>query len=93
MELDFKKIIKAWVVAANPSPSQKELAERRMEICNGCEHKKIITKKLNIGVVCGECGCPLNKKIFTMKNDSCPLNKWLEVEKDYFKSKSNSSII
>ena len=65
MELDFKKIIKAWVVAANPSPSQKELAERRMEICNGCEHKKIITKKLNIGVVCGECGCPLNKKIFT----------------------------
>jgi len=28
-----------------------------------------------------------------MENDACPLNKWLEVEKDYFKSKTQKSII
>jgi hypothetical protein len=93
MELDFKKIVKAWMVAANPSPLEKELAEKRIEICNGCEHRKVITTKLKIGVICGKCGCPLNKKVFTMKNDACPEHKWLEVEKGYFKSKTDSSII
>jgi hypothetical protein len=93
MGLDLKKIIKAWIVAANPSQSQKELGEKRMEICNGCEHKRTISKKIGIGVICNECGCPLSKKIFTMKNNACPLNKWAEVEKDYFSTKSDNSII
>ena len=93
MEINLKKIVKAWITAANPTPTQKELAVKRMEICNACEHKKVITDKLEIGVVCGKCGCPLNKKIFTMENDACPLNKWLEVEKDYFKTKTQKSII
>ena len=89
MELNLKKIAKAWITAANPTPIQRELAERRMEICNSC-NKKGTTASI---VVCTQCGCPLSKKIFTMENDSCPLNKWLEVEKDYFKSKTEKSII
>jgi len=93
MELNFKKIIKAWITAANPTPSQKELAEKRMEICNGCEHKKVIIKKLDISVLCGKCGCPLSKKIFTNNIEACPLNKWIEIEKDYFSIKSNKTII
>ena len=89
MELDFKKIIKAWITAANPTPTQRELAEKRMDICNSCDKKGTKAKI----IVCTQCGCPLSKKIFTMENDSCPLHKWLEVEKDYFKIKSNNSII
>jgi hypothetical protein len=83
----ISKIATAWIAAANPTQAQKELAEKRYEICNGCEHKKVITKKLKIGEVCGECGCFLSKKIFTQEFDACPKNKWIEVETLYFKSK------
>jgi ribosomal protein L37E len=89
MELNLRKIAKAWFTAANPTPQQRELAERRMDICNSCD-KKGTTAKI---IVCTQCGCPLSKKIFTMENDACPLNKWLEVEKDYFKSKTQKSLI
>ena len=89
MELNLKKIAKAWITAANPTPAQAELAGKRMNICDSCDKKGT---KLKI-VVCTQCGCPLSKKIFTMENDACPLNKWLEVEKDYFKSKTQKSII
>jgi hypothetical protein len=44
-------------------------------------------------VICSDCGCPLSKKIFTMENDACPLHKWREVEADYFKSKTQKSLI
>jgi hypothetical protein len=30
--------------------------------------------------VCGECGCPLGKKIFTPVMGSCDLKKWNKVE-------------
>jgi hypothetical protein len=90
MEINLRKIAKAWFTAANPNPKQKELAEKRMDICNSCDKKKAVAKTI---VICGECGCPLSKKIFTMENDACPLNKWKEVESDYFKSKTQNSLI
>ena len=89
MGINLKKIAKAWLTAANPTPKQSELAEARWNICNSCDKKKIVATI----PICGECGCPLSKKIFTMENDSCPLNKWLEVEKDYFNIKTEKSII
>lgn len=89
MGINLKKIAKAWITAANPTETQLELAEKRMDICNSCDKKGSMAKI----VVCTKCGCPLSKKIFTMENDACPLNKWLEVEKDYFKSKTQKSII
>ena len=85
----ISKIATAWIAAANPTPSQKELAEKRYEICNGCEYRKVITKKLKIGEVCGECGCFLSKKIFTQEFDACPKHYWLEVEKEHFKTKKS----
>ena len=90
MEINLRKIAKAWFTAANPNPKQKELAEKRMDICNSCDKKKAIAKAV---VICSECGCPLSKKIFTMENDACPLNKWKEVEADYFKSKTQKTFI
>jgi hypothetical protein len=90
MELNLRKIAKAWFTAANPTTEQKELAERRMDICNSCDKKKALA---NMVIVCSDCGCPLSKKIFTMENDSCPLHKWREVESEYFKSKTKKSLI
>jgi hypothetical protein len=89
MEINLRKIAKAWFTAANPTPKQRELAEKRLDICNSCDKKKSVASV----VVCGECGCPISKKIFTMEDDSCPLNKWKEVEADYFKRKTQKSVI
>jgi hypothetical protein len=43
MLLKFKEIINAWVIAKNPTPEQKILAEKRYTICDICPSKKTIT--------------------------------------------------
>jgi len=84
----FKKISEiaiAWITAANPTPKQKELAEKRYEICKGCEYfgkSRPITGE----EYCIECNCPLSKKVFSREFDACPKNKWIKVETPYFKS-------
>jgi hypothetical protein len=85
----ISKIATAWIAAANPTPAQKELAEKRYEICKGCESRTFALKKLKMAEVCGECGCPLSKKIFTQEFDSCPKHHWLEVETPHFKTKKS----
>ena len=48
-----EEIFKAWNIAFNPTNQQNELASKRIEICNTCEHKKT-----NLGINrCGVCGC------------------------------------
>jgi hypothetical protein len=71
-------IAKAWWIAANPTPEQSILANKRLEICKGCssmEDSIVFVKK------CGECGCPIGKKIFTNRMGTCDLHKWDTVEK------------
>ena len=66
----FLHIIKGWFydfIDFNP-----ELLKSRLEICNQCEHKKQLTKSIEI---CSECGCPLKKKC-RVKEESCLLGKW-----------------
>ncbi len=54
----------------NPSDEEKELADKRLGICNECPFKKEL-----LGVaLCGECGCPLSKKAYSQYG--CPLQKW-----------------
>jgi hypothetical protein len=47
-----------------------------MKICNDCD-KKTYLKPVD-SFICGECGCPLSKKIFSPKPgpEACPLSKW-----------------
>ena len=71
----LSEIFQAWVAAANPSPSQKLLAEQRTSVCDTCEHKTY-TKLLDL-YTCGLCGCPLNKKVFSPAGpNACPGRKW-----------------
>lgn len=70
----FIEIAKSWIVAFNPTPEQKEIAEYRMSECNKCEFKKYIDF-MNI-YVCDLCGCPLQGKIFSPDKNSCPTKKW-----------------
>ena len=83
MDLNFKKIFNAWIASYNPTPEQKLLAEKRNEVCEACPSRKVLTNKLKLGVVCGECGCPITKKIFSNDFNDCPLKKWEEVDKKY----------
>jgi len=48
-----------------------------LEVCVGCNSRK---ESIVFGYVCGECGCPIGKKIFTPKLGTCDLNKWDKVE-------------
>lgn len=82
--MNFKTIIQSWIAAANPTEQQLEIAEKRHSICDMCPSKKTITQKLKIGVVCGECGCPITKKIFSPNFNECPLRKWENVDDSYF---------
>jgi hypothetical protein len=79
----IREIIGAWIISFNPSKERKELAEKRYEICLGCEHygkSRAITKDEH----CKQCGCPIQKKVFTEKMDnSCPLNKWTHLDSIY----------
>lgn len=73
---NIAEIITAWHRAQKPTPEQKELAEYRASICDACEFKEF--KKLVRSYVCGACGCPISKKIYspTSGPDACPKGKW-----------------
>ena len=72
----LSEIFQAWVAAAKPTHDQQAIAEYRTSVCDGCD-KKTYIKAVDM-FVCGECGCPLNKKIFSPKPgpEACPLAKW-----------------
>ena len=72
-------ILDAWVIARNPSTEQKTLAEARWNICLQCDEfreKRPVTGE----PYCNECGCPLNKKIFSKAYNDCPFKKWKNVD-------------
>jgi hypothetical protein len=91
--MDFLEIINAWKIANNPTPQQQNLANLRFEVCDVCPSKKVITTSFKLATVCGECGCPLAKKIFSPKPNPCPLEKWEEIDKVHNVQKNSTSII
>ena len=81
-------IIRAWWIAAHPTPQQSELAQNRLNICKQCDSmvdSVVFDKK------CNECGCPIGKKIFTPVIGGCPIGNWDIV--DGVNTKKNKSII
>ena len=72
----ISEIFQAWVAAANPTPEQYTIANHRSHICDSCEYKTYV-KAIN-SFICGKCGCPLSKKVFSPKpgKEACPLAKW-----------------
>jgi hypothetical protein len=82
-----KEIFEAWAISFNPDDAQAELASKRIQICDVCEHKVVEPY-----IHCNQCGCALKAKIYTPKTykdsgGSCPKTKWKEVEDEYLKIK------
>ena len=100
MGLDFKEIVLSWYDATTPNnqkrPGQVDLAQKRYEICQGCEHFRP-NRFLKNDSYCNDCGCPLNAKIYSRKFDACPKNKWIEIETQFEnildKPKKSKSIV
>ena len=64
------------------------------EECPSLEQRFKQIKKLTISF-CGECGCPISKKIFSNKFNPCPLGKWKDVDEshpDFFKIRKNKML-
>ena len=74
--LKIVEIAKAWIAAANPTPEQQAIAEYRAATCDKCPHRNYVTA-INT-FVCGKCGCPLSKKIFSPLPgpQACPDKRW-----------------
>jgi predicted amidophosphoribosyltransferase len=81
MDLDLKKISKAWFDSWFGGEEQKSLANKRLNICNSCPKRTELIK--GFPTICGECGCPLSKKIFSSTFNDCPLNKWESVDNEH----------
>jgi len=93
MDFDFKKITKAWFDSYFGSDKQKELAIKRAKICETCPSRKVMAEGIDLLTVCGECGCPIKKKIFSSDFNDCPLSKWKNVDTPYFPPrKSNKTL-
>jgi len=90
--MDLKEIINAWSTSFNPSSVQSKLAENRMKICEMCPSLKKVFNQ-NWSAFCGECGCPIAKKIYSTTNNPCPLLKWSEVDGELYLPKKEKTLI
>ena len=91
MRLDIPKIIEAFTIKISPTTKQKELAQKRFDICSTCEFRNGDVDSSFVS--CKSCGCFLHGKIFTNVEGECPKGKWNEVDKPYFKIKKNKTMI
>jgi hypothetical protein len=73
------EIGRAWIIAANPTNIQKELAQQRYSVCIECSHYKK-SRPITHDEHCGVCLCPLSKKIFSNIFNECPKGKWKSVD-------------
>jgi hypothetical protein len=98
MSFDIQEITRAWIDSFFATDEQKNIAKKRNEICQSCPSLKVkFQKRKKISVqYCGECGCPISKKIFSRKYNACPLLKWETVDsenKNFFEPKSKKTDI
>jgi hypothetical protein len=70
-----KEILVSYLTSINPTEEQKIVAEKRLEVCVGCE-------KWVQGAIrdyCSACGCTTSAKVFSPRGaEACPLGKWPE---------------
>ena len=78
--IDFKEILKAWVIKWNPTEEQRKLAIQRLKICSECSYKTQIIEGIKLSIICGECGCPLEAKIHSPKKGACGIGKWDKID-------------
>jgi hypothetical protein len=93
---NYKEIFDAWIISLNPNDEERLLANKRLNVCIGCEFKKETIKNHKWSTICSACGCPLSKKVFSPLFNPCPKQKWEEVDSQHitkFQKKDKNTII
>jgi hypothetical protein len=68
-----KEILLSYMTSINPTEEQKEVAEKRLEICAGCE----FWVQGAVRDYCSKCGCTTKAKVFSpVGAAACPMGKW-----------------
>lgn len=68
-----KEIILSYANKINPTEEQKEIAEKRLEICTTCE----FWVQGAVRDYCSKCGCTTSAKVFSpVGANACPEKKW-----------------
>jgi hypothetical protein len=94
--INYKEIFDAWKASINPTPLESELAQNRLNVCLGCEYRKELLKGVKWSAICGQCGCPLDKKVFSKLYNPCTKKKWKDVDSQYLtiiEDKDNTTLI
>jgi hypothetical protein len=81
--IDYKEIFESWKTSFNPTEMQEELAQKRLNVCLGCDFRKELLQGVKWSAYCGDCGCPINKKIFSKNFNTCTQKKWFDVDSVY----------
>jgi hypothetical protein len=87
--IDYTEIFDAWLKSINPTKKQQELAQKRLDIGMGCEYRREVLKGVKWSAYCGDCGCPLSKKVFSDIFNACTKKKWENVDRGYLELKPN----
>jgi hypothetical protein len=81
--IDYKEIFDAWKTSFKPTQIQEELAQKRLNVCLGCNFRKEVLKGIEWSAYCDDCGCPINKKVFSKLFNPCTQRKWKDVDSEY----------
>lgn len=85
MKFDIKEIATAWLTKVNPTEEQKQLAEQRATICSNCSS---VAEGIGEIKYCSICKCIIAAKIYSPRENPCPLAKW-KCDIPYFDKKIN----
>ncbi len=81
--IDYKEIFEAWKTSYKPTEKQEELAKERLDVCLGCDYRREVLKGVKWSAYCNDCGCPINKKVFSKTFNACTQKKWEDVDSKY----------
>ena len=75
----LKEIIAGYKGYFFPNKESKELADKRLKICEECPELDLEGKFCAMpgtAPCCGKCGCQIKIKVCGGNKTSCPLKKW-----------------
>ena len=81
--INIKDILNSWITSFNPSEEELSRANDRYDVCSTCPARKELLDGKKWTIICGACGCPLQKKIYSNVINPCPLKKWEDVDKKH----------
>lgn len=77
-KINLLEVASAYFRSISPTSEQMRIAQVRKQVCESCDF--LVYRKFRKMHVCGACGCPISKKIFSPLPGivACPKKFWDE---------------